>query len=214
MDFAKFVKKFMDRCLKDKFARAYAYDHCHKAFENYIGKGETLDEQTVDFLALHLYSFLASWGMVKGSCLLMKTHYQYLYKAVKVVCDKEYADLKDIDILSSDFDKKDYIEKVMKLKGELDKTIFAGTNYKYKDTLLGKIMLVTLDCALGYDTNVKKNVRKLGGVGALSERGLTDILEFAQAHQKEIQEAQKLYKTKKNVDYSPMKLIDGALWTM
>ena len=203
------VDKFMENYLNDEHSRYRSYDHCHKLF---LEKRNSLDEQTRDYLALNLYTFLASWGMVCRKGILMKKDYKYLYTAVEVVCADKYSDLIDIDIFAPDFDENCYTNKILELKKEIDKAIFAGTDYKYKDTVIGKIMLATLGCIHAYDSHIVENLRNLKYAATMTERGLKSILKFANDNQKALQAVYAKYSDKTMVKYSPMKYIDTALW--
>ena len=203
------VDKFMEDYSDDKHSRYRSYDYCHKLF---LEKRNNLDEQTKDYLALNLYTFLASWGMVCRKGILMKKDYKYLYKAVEAVCADKYSDLIDIDVFVPDFDENCYIDKILELKKELDKAIFSGTDYKYKDTVIGKIMLVTLGCIHAYDSHIVEKLRYLKYNATMSKEGLKDILKFANENKKALQAVQAKYSGKTMVTYSPMKYIDTALW--
>ncbi|MDE5766760.1 MAG: hypothetical protein K2I17_06300 [Clostridia bacterium] len=209
LNFKANVKKFMDGYLKDEHSRYRSYDYCHKLF---LENRNRLNEKIIDDLALNLYTFLASWGMVCRTGILMKIDYKYLYKAVEVVCKDEYSWLIDIDIFAADFNRDKYVQSVLKLKKELDDAIFAGTDYKHKDTVICKIMLATLGCIHAYDTYIVKNLRALKYTGVCSEKGLYSILNFARDYKVDIQAVQAEYEGKTLVKYSPMKFIDMALW--
>lgn len=209
LNFKANVKKFMDDYLDDEHSRYRSYDYCHKLF---LENRNTLNEHTIDNLALNLYTFLASWGMVCRKGILMKKDYKYLYNAVKVVCKDEYSWLIDIDIFAADFNKDKYVQTVLNLRDDLDKAIFTGTDYKYKTTVICKIMLATLGCIHAYDIYIVKNLRTLKCTAILSEKGLYDILNFANDYKADIQAVQAEYEGQTLVEYSPMKYIDMALW--
>ncbi len=209
LNFKANVRKFMDGYLNDEYSRYRSYDYCHKLF---LENRDKLNEQTIDKLALNLYTFLASWGMVCRAGILMTKDYKYLYKAVEVVCKDEYSFLIDIDIFAADFNKYKYVQTVLELRNDLDKAIFAKTDYKYKNTVICKIMLATLGCIHAYDTYIVKNLRRLKYPAVLSEKGLYGILNFANYYMADIQAVQAEYEGRTLVKYSPMKYIDMALW--
>ena len=187
-------------------SRAEAYDICHGQFVTGITTGGAIN---YDNLALHLYAFLASWGMVRGNSILLQHNYTVLIPVVKVVCDKKYSSLLDVDVFSGSFNKSTYITLMMELKNSLAKALF-GRNAKYTDdTLLSKIALVSLGCVVGYDSRVKASLKSLGYAKSFSKKGLGDLLNFANTYKADIKTLQAKYS---NFNYSVMKICDCALF--
>ena len=186
-----------------KNSRFEAYDICHQVFVNAIKTG-TFD---YDYLALHLYAFLASWGMVCRGNVLLRHNYRYLIKSVKIVCKSEYVSLLDVDIFAQSFVRQNYINLVIELKNELAKGL--GISAVNNDTLLSKIMLATLGCVPAYDRMVKHTLGCFGLCKSLSKKGLKDLLDFVQKYKVQIIALQKKYS---GLNYSVMKIVDCALW--
>ena len=68
---------------KDKYARYRSWEHCNNVFNEKHDKlielrkkGSDLSDEDYDYLALHLSFYLASWGMYRGSSLLLSTDYK------------------------------------------------------------------------------------------------------------------------------------------
>lgn len=94
-----------------------------------------------DTLALHLYAFLASYGMVCRGNILLQHNYKFLIDVVKIVCDSKYSQLLDIHIFAPNFNECTYIELVIELKNAIVETL----NIPQKsDILTSKIMFGTL----------------------------------------------------------------------
>lgn len=185
-------------------SRAQAYDICHKEFEKAIASNNFDDE----YLALHLYSFLATWGMVCRGNYLLKNNYKVLIPVVKVVCDAKYRNLLNIDILDMNFNRNNYVTLMIELKNNLVHAL-VGYNAKNKDTMLSKIALATLGCVVGYDVSVKSRLKSLGYAKSFSKKGLIDLISFVNAYKNDIL----ALKTKHaNFNYSIMKICDCALF--
>ena len=61
---------FMETYHKDPKGRYQSYDHCRKVFLKYYKAGQPLSEDQYREVALNLYTFLASWGMLRKGFLL------------------------------------------------------------------------------------------------------------------------------------------------
>ena len=205
------IGTYMSTYLSSPYSRYRSHDYCHEVFVKY--RKSVANPTTADYMALNLYMFLASWGMVSRGKLLIQNNYKLLIDAVKVVCDEKYDWLVDVDIYNPGFSKAKYLDDVMQLKEDLRKAIYkTGIGYKYDDTLLSKIILATLGCVPAYDTNVKKTMRTFGITASFNENGLKDLLDFANIYKSDIMTAMATYSGKTLVPYSPMKYIDMALW--
>ncbi len=203
-DFSKRVDEYINQCSQAN-SRLKAYDICHEKFANAITKGSF----DYDELALHLYAFLASYGMVCRKGILLQHNYKFLIDVVTIVCNKRYAFLLDIDIFSNQFNKNLYIQELLCLKKELSKSLNITTGYN--STLISKIIFGTLGCVPAYDQFVCESLKELNMCQSFSNKGLSDILEFAKKHKTDIINLQKKYASQ-NINYSVMKLVDCALW--
>ncbi len=183
-------------------SRFEAWDICNGEFGKVI-KGKKAPNK--DNLALHLYAFLASYGMVCRGGLLLQHNYRYLIPVVEVLIDKKYAPLYNIDIFSSSFKSSAYINLVLKLKKDLMTAL--GFN-NVTTTLISKIMLGALGCVVGYDSHVENTLRSSCNCTAgLSAKGLSDLLALANLYKSDIINAKNSYPA-----YSDMKILDSVLW--
>ena len=67
-----FQKELDDK--KDKKDRFLSWVHCYRRFSE-IFKKPNLTEENIDYLALNLAFYLASWGMYRGSSFLLQKDY-------------------------------------------------------------------------------------------------------------------------------------------
>lgn len=201
LNFSNRVGTFIQLMKKTTFSRLEAYDICHQEFVKAIKSGNF----DYDNLALNLYAFLASYGMVCRGNVMLQHNYKYLIEAVKVICDKKYSKLLDIDVLA--VPAQDYISLVLDLKNELAKKLKVVADKH--DTLLSKIMLGSLGCVIAYDFYVCKSLGKLRICKKFSNRGLNELLTFIKSHDKAIRNLQSIYNA---LNYSVMKLTDCVLW--
>lgn len=197
------VNTYINNSQTNTYTRFAAYDICHKQFVTAL-QNNNFD---YDNLALHLYSFLASYGMVCRQSVLLQHNYTFLIDVVKIVCDKKYVSLLDIDIFAPTFQGNNYFSLVMALKSDIIETL--GISKSTADTLTSKVMLATLGCVPGYDKNIKSSLKTLGLCRSFTKTGLQDLLSFAFANKNNILQLRAQHKT---LNYSDMKFLDCYLW--
>ncbi len=84
------IQDYFNETVKDKHGRYMSWRHCYKAFSE---NRDITDEQTVDYLALHLAFYLASWGMYRGSSFLLHKDYKVHIPIVKIIQEEKYNSL-------------------------------------------------------------------------------------------------------------------------
>ena len=92
----KSAEKF--HCIRneDKYARYRSWEHCNNVFNEKHDKlielrkkGSDLTDDEYDYLALHLSFYLASWGMLRPSSMLILTDYKVHIPIVKEIMKEE-----------------------------------------------------------------------------------------------------------------------------
>lgn len=206
-DFSKYVSKFLDIYSKDDNGRYKSYDHCRKCFlEN------KNDKEKYDLIALNLYAYLASWGMLRNSFLMQKD-YKFQIGIVKILCKSDYNRLLEFDPFEEN--NENDISLLMKLKKEIvayykDQTFYLdGSNSKLKienvtDTLVTKIILGTFGCVVAYDQYVVKALRINKICGTFNEKSVAGLIQFAKKNKVEIT----FFCDKLGKLYTPMKIVD------
>ena len=139
----------------------------------------------------------------------MQHNYKVLIPVAKIVCNKKYNSLLNIDVFNKTFNQNNYINLMMDLKTDLKKALCGGIKTNITDTLLSKIVHVTLGCVVCYDKNVNNNLRKLKYKASYTKQGLNDLVNFANANKNDILTLQKTYA---KYNYSIMKICDCALY--
>ena len=69
------VKEYIAKCNKNH--RYLSWEHCYEAFGN--------PNNSIDYLALHLAFYLASWGMYRGSTELLQKDYKIHIPVVEYI---------------------------------------------------------------------------------------------------------------------------------
>jgi len=161
-DIEPLVRLYHNESRKDEHHRYRSWEHCYQHFCQLrrIPDGD----RDIDHAALHLGFFLASWGMYRGSCPLLKKDYKVHTDAVRVLLRREYDAL-----LHVDFDSQGKTEAALPalfaLRGAL-RNAYAGRAgvkaSKVTDTLVTKVILGTCGCTPAYDRYFVKGLRENG----------------------------------------------------
>ena len=200
-------------------SRWLSWEHCFAQFATVFedlksGRraAKDIDDSQVDYLSLHLAFFLASWGMMRGSTMLLQKDYKVHRPLVEKLL--AYSDLYGKDL--SDFREPQTFERFAALHEDV--AGHCGQFVKAKDgrasdTLLGKIMMGTLGIAPAYDDFVKKAVREYGvSQRRFNERAFGEFAAYFTENHADItkrmtKEAQKLCPL-----YTRAKVIDSLMW--
>lgn len=160
-DIAKYVEKFNAiNSIQDRYA---SFDLCYRYF--FTNRDELKNTEMSCYV---LWSYLASWGMLRNSFLLQKSP-AHLKNLIEYVHDKENDHLFNVDVDSyDDTNKKIIIIAYNEIKTRL------GIKKERSITLVTKIMLGVFGCIPAYDTYFSDTFTKMGGKGFKAE-GLTEI---------------------------------------
>ena len=201
------LENFIHIYENDNNSRYKSYDYCREAFIKYRKNSEMYD-----YIALNLFAYLASWGMLRNSFLLQKD-YRFLVPLVEILCEEKYDCLLNKYLFKKQTDE--YIEKVLDITKRVS-DYFKGTNYyidgsnekkvvkNVTDTLISKILLGTFGCIPAYDENVKKSFKKFNICQTLNKNSLYSLTEFAKEH---IDAINNLCSKLSDI-YTPMKVLD------
>lgn len=201
---------------EDEHGRYRSYDHCHTFFIENRGKEEKREE-----LALHLFAFLGSWGMLRGSSFMLQKDYKFLIPMVALLCEDKYAYLIDVDPFAAGFDQSKYLDGVTELKSKIADFLHNATYYKndctgeitkVSDTLITKILLGTFSCVPAYDAYFKKTLGKEKIKKAFDKNGLSSLLDYILKNKAAIIEAQQEVNEMTEIKYPVMKIVDMAFW--
>jgi hypothetical protein len=194
MDVRQNIDIFMERRTANE--RYASFDYCFNYFQSFHREGK-IDKlalpDNIEKSCLHLGFYLASWGMYRGSTLVLERsvkHYERLIKDVIVNEDNEPCWKIDVD----KYDKEN-IERLVKLKEDIvdaiskdehNKPIFKKNGKEQKEwgTLATKIMLGIFGNTPAFDTYFKAGMKKIRlPVGKFNSRSLKNISEFYNRHE-------------------------------
>lgn len=194
-------------------SRENSWVYCYNAFSQ-ARKLRNSNKFDIDYLSLHLFAYLSSWGMLRNSFML-KTDYKAQKGIVNIILDEKYDSLQGINC--DDYKHDENIECLFQLKNELSieyqniRRNIDGINY-VSDTLISKAMLGTLGCVPAYDENFIKGLRSSNISGTtFNEKSIKALVNFYCDCEEEFE----LTREKEIIrNYPDMKILDMYLWQL
>ena len=207
------MRAYFEQTMSDPHGRYLSWEHCYKAF---LENRDANDEQAIDYLALHLAFYLASWGMYRGSSFLLQKDYKVHIPVVKIIQEKKYDPL--VGICAKDLCKEqnlalleDIGERICECYAAEGPAIDGKVNAA-SDTLITKILMGTLGCVPAYDRYYKESVKKYHiSSGKYNSDSVYRVAKFYCDHEDEF-ERLRLEMSERRIEYPPMKLMDMCFW--
>lgn len=197
---------------RKEHGRYLSFEHCYCFFQKNYSES---NKQVKEHMALHLFAYLASWGMLRNSFLMYKD-YTYLVGLIEILSKKKEDSYNPFEIMEI---KKAIISY---FKGPEDNPTTYITNRsenqlvnkrKNWDTLTSKIILGTLGCVPAYDDYFKGVAKKVFGIrNGFNETGLRALQQFQNVYSSKIKELQTFTKNDCGFEYPEMKIIDMYFW--
>jgi len=197
--------------IREKDQRYTSYDYCY----NYFHKKDTIKED-IELGCLHLTSYLASWGMYRGSgFLLREKSYKFFEKLVKKISDQPPSMWK-IDV---DNYKDDNINQLMKCREMIEEAL--GKENRPSHTLVTKIMMGVFGSVPALDQLFADGTKKIlkKRIDKLTPKNIEEIRKFYEANQQDIDDLSKStftmdYRTGSDskINYTKAKIIDMYFW--
>ena len=178
------IKTLIDEFMKNRFVnkRDASYDFCYLYFQRNRHNKVQFGGQNMESSCMHLWSYLASWGMLRNSPL-MGLSPAALKPLISYFDSIQGSGVWDADVDTYNKYKKDILDVYREITAKLD--IIMGK--KPRITLVTKIMLGVFGCVPAIDSNFYKTFHLLyGGFGVLGQKELTNIENFYQQHIKVI----------------------------
>ena len=204
--------------------RFKSWEWCHEAFlakkGDYQSECDAVKkEEIVEFLALHLAFYLASWGMYRGSTYLLKRDYKAHKSAVKIILEERYDTLWNYEPTEENVGSAR--DLLFSVRGGLYERIkgsykgYEGNDDNASDTLTTKILLGTFGCVPAFDTYLKNGIsayKKHCPIVGLTRtidnndgRTFVALAKFAIVHREELRIHSDFF-------YPPMKCVDMFFW--
>lgn len=210
---ASLIMEYHENTLCDEHSRYRSWIHCYKAFSE---NRNMIDEKTVDYLALHLAFYLASWGMYRGSAFLFQKNYRVHIPVIRILQEERYNSLYAIsaqDLLQEEnLDLIDEISERIRKRYAVELPASSKDVNNASETLVTKILLGVFGCVPAYDRRYKKAVRRYHvSSGQYNRNSIRSIAEFY-CNNAEVFEPLRKELGKCGIEYPSMKLMDMAFW--
>lgn len=204
------VTSFYDLVNVDEFHRYKSWEHCYSYFQ-------THEKIEVDYASLQLAFYLASWGMYRGSSYLLWKDYKIhkeligiMSEEARVRASNNYDQENDTSNCAAIIELVSIVKKYYKAK--ISSVNGREVDVKPSDTLATKVLLGISGSVPAFDRFFKTGM-KLHNFGTqINKKTLVQLFTFYREHRSEIDEAMRYIKSKSNVEYPPMKLIDMYFW--
>lgn len=207
------IRTYFNETVKDPHGRYLSWQHCYNAFT--MNRG-TSDENTFDYLALHLAFYLASWGMYRGSSFLLQKDYKVHIPVVKILMEEQYNPL--VGITAEELIKDENLALLEDVSARIrrayadEKPSIEGITNNATDTLVTKILLGTLGCVPAYDRYYVQAVKQYGiSAGGYNKESVRDVAKYYLSHQDKFETVRAELSTC-GVEYPVMKLMDMCMW--
>lgn len=207
------IREYFEQTIKDVHGRYLSWQHCYNAFTK---NRDAKDENTLDYLSLHLAFYLASWGMYRGSSFLLQKDYKVHIPIVKILMEEQYNRLVGIAAEELIRDEnlnllEDVSERIRNAYAD-ESPSFAGITNNATDTLITKILLGTLGCVPAYDRYYIQAVKHYGiSVGNYNRESVRDVAKFYLLHRDKFEIVREEISTQ-GMEYPVMKLMDMCMW--
>ncbi|MGF7012301.1 hypothetical protein M2145_001009 [Lachnospiraceae bacterium PF1-21] len=208
----KSIDDYYSVSVEDPNGRYLSWVHCYKTFSE---NRKAVTNETIDYLALHLAFYLASWGMMRGGAFLLQKDYKIHIPVVRILLEEKYDSLCGISaemLLENKY--LNLLEDIsVRIKDVYAKSMPAKENLSNNasETLITKILLGALGCVPAYDRYYKQTVKKYNiSSGMYNSKSVKCIAKYYIANKDAFEKKRK--KISLDVDYPPMKLMDMCMW--
>jgi len=208
------AQAFYDDARRDENGRSRSWEHCYRVFRD----ARTAPSPDCDYLSLHLAFYLASWGMYRGSSLLLQKDYKVLVPIVEKILKPEYdclfglacTDVRNDDVWAQLKELSDYISDYFDpIRKEVAGREIASS---VSPVLITKILMGTLGCVPAYDRFFQDGVatHKVT-TREYSRNSLLKLVGFYEEHNDRLEEARRGMRVG-DLIYPQMKLLDMGFW--
>ena len=189
--------------LSDPHSRYRSWEYCYAVFQSHRG---TNSSEQLDYLALHLAWYLASWGMLRGGAFLLQKDYKIHLPAVQLLMEPRWDSLWSLS--RQDLMDGEFAEATTKLAAALRQLYQDSVHETPSDTLLTKIMLGTIGCTPAYDRYLRWALRETRV--ATSTFGIHSLRQLGHFYAVQWERLEPLRAKFSNhiLNYPPMKLLD------
>lgn len=207
------IRDYFNETIKDKHGRYMSWRHCYGAFSK---NRNATDEETTDYLALHLAFYLASWGMYRGSSFLLQKDYKVHIPVVRIIQEQKYNPL--FGISAKELCKEENLDLLDEIGNRIrnyyakETPSFEGRINNATDTLITKILLGALGCVPAYDRYYVQSVKKNHVSSGMYNKNSVRCVAKFYCDNLDVFEELRYKLSECGTEYPPMKLMDMCFW--
>ena len=207
------IRAYFNDTIKDDHGRYQSWIHCYKVYkENRNDK----TENNIDYLALHLAFYLASWGMYRGSSFLLQKDYKVHKPIVEIILEDKYTPLLGISaerlLEEENLNLLEEVSERIRTAYAKEQPSFEGKLNNTTDTLVTKILLGTLGCVPAYDRYYVQAVKQYNvSAGAFNKNSVKDIANYYLKYKDEFEKL-RIELNASGTEYPVMKIMDMCMW--
>jgi hypothetical protein len=153
-------------------ARYASFDYCFNYFQTHRESGTVAalaEGANMEVSCLQLGFYLASWGMLRGSSVLLQRSVRHFRGVVSSIAS--------LPAEAWQIDANDYSTAACDLLLDTGRRIRSALDVHASDILVTKIMLGVLGCVPAFDTNFKRGFRGASTFGLVSLRRIAEFYE-------------------------------------
>lgn len=136
----------------DNECRYRSFDYCYDWFQTH--KNKVADTDKIDVSCLHLMCYLASWGMLRGSSILLQKSIKFYEPLVRLIAGQKVSSIEGINQKIWEIDVNDYsqenIQIILETYNQI-KTLLYGETTTRHIVSVTKIMLGVFGCVPAFD---------------------------------------------------------------
>lgn len=208
------ILDFFNKINRGEHDRYKSWEHCYGFFTD-----NRKNNTPVSLFSLHLLTYLASWGMLRGSAFLLQKDYLFHNEVVEELLSDKYDCL--VGVNPDNLDNKK-LSLIFELRTKIRYIYYENTYYVKgipnsntypSDTLVTKILMGTLGCVPAYDRYFKEGM-KLSNLPNrnFTFKSLKTLKKFYIDNKTEFDMNQEHINKLSSIKYLIMKLIDMHFW--
>jgi len=143
-----------DRITDHRYA---SFDYCFRYFQSFKSKKDIAKDKNLEMSCLQLGFYLASWGMLRGSGILLQKSIPFYKEIIKIIAE-DSGNIWNIDV--NNYSKNNNIDNLRGIYKKFAKCIPDGKN---KIIIITKILLGVFGCCPAFDNYFCYTFRKFYG---------------------------------------------------
>ncbi|MFA7076203.1 MAG: hypothetical protein WC152_05990 [Candidatus Izemoplasmatales bacterium] len=205
---------FYNQIKTDEYHRYKSWEHCYQFFS--MNRKSSI---SISNFSIQLFTYLASWGMLRGSSFLLQKDYLFHNEVVEEILKDKYDCLLNLDLnqvndnhVALILELKDrirsiYYNKTSVINGKLNSNTYPS------DVLVSKILLGTLGCLPAFDRYFISGLKTEElSYQSITKKSILALKDHYVKYKNEYDSLKRIIASNSMIEYPIMKLIDMHFW--